>query len=192
MSSTRKRYGGQSDKDLHQTRFLEAFAVSCSVQNAARWAGVHRQCHYDWLEQDPSYPRRFREARDRAAQALEDEAVRRAKDGVRKVLFYKGEPIKLKDGSIATEVVYSDRLLERLLEANDPERFRRNIQQTNINEVDWSNLSNQQLDVLMEAYLKKMVGSNDPKVLESARKQLDAGKTVIDMPGEDVESSPNG
>lgn len=76
--------------------------------------------------------------------------------------------IKLKDGSIATEVVYSNRLLERLLEANDPERFHRNVQQTNINEVDWSNLSVQQLDVLMDAYLKKMLGTSDPAVLESA------------------------
>jgi len=183
---SRKRHIGQSDKDLHQTRFLAAFAESCSVQKAARWAGVHRQCHYDWLELDPSYPRRFSEARARAAQTLEDEAVRRAKDGVKKVLFYKGEPIKLKDGSIATEVVYSDRLLERLLEANDPERFRHNIQQTNITEMDPSTLTEAQLELLAKWYMKQVLGTDDPKVMASAVAQIEAGKTVIDIEVEEV------
>ena len=78
MSSTPTRYCGESDKDLHQKRFLEAFEVSCSIQKAARWANIHRQTHYDWLRKDATYPARFAEARQQAAQTLEDEAVRRA------------------------------------------------------------------------------------------------------------------
>jgi hypothetical protein len=35
MLSTPERYCGESDKDLHQKRFLEAFEVSCSIQKAA-------------------------------------------------------------------------------------------------------------------------------------------------------------
>jgi hypothetical protein len=37
MSSIPNSYCGESDKDLHQKRFLEAFAASCSIQKAVRW-----------------------------------------------------------------------------------------------------------------------------------------------------------
>ena len=46
--------------------------------------------HYRKLE-DPAY----RAAEQRAAQELEDEAVRRAKDGVKRPVLYKGAPVKI-------------------------------------------------------------------------------------------------
>ena len=61
-------------RDL-QERFLAVFAECGSVLLAARWARVHRQSHYFWMHEGPSYPGRFEEARLRAARALEDEAV---------------------------------------------------------------------------------------------------------------------
>ena len=122
MSSTPKRYGGQSDKDLHQQRFLAAFAVSCSVEKAARWANIHRQTHYDWLAKDPSYPARFKEAQERAGRTLEDEAVRRAKDGIAKPALHKGRQVYV-DGEPLYEHQYSDSLLMFLLRAYDREKF---------------------------------------------------------------------
>ena len=173
------------DRAANQSHFLAAYAQSGQVLQASRWAHVNRWQHATWMREDPTYPERFQEARRRSAQTLEDEAVRRAKDGIKKQLFYQGVPIRI-HGDIVYETVYSDRLLERLLEANDPERFRRNIQQTNINEFDWSSLSPAQLEILMDGYLKKMLGTSDPKILESAR-QLDEGKTIIDIPGVDYD-----
>jgi hypothetical protein len=137
------------------------------------------------MREDPAYRPRFLEAEKRAARGLEDEAVRRAREGVRKLVLYKGKPVYV-HGEPLYETEYSDRLLERLLEANDPERFRRNVQQTNINEVDWNSLSPEKLDVLLDGHMKKMLGTSDPKVLESAKRQLDEGKTVIEV---EVESS---
>jgi hypothetical protein len=62
----------------NQAKFLAAFAESGSVQRASRWAKLGRTAHYDWMENDPTYPPRFRKAEAQAARRLEDEAIRRA------------------------------------------------------------------------------------------------------------------
>jgi len=54
---------------------------------------------------------------------------------------------------------------------------------------DLAKLNDRQLEGLADYFLKKMLGTDDPKVLESARLQIDAGKTIIDIPGEDVGST---
>lgn len=168
------------DRAANQARFLAAYAQSGQVLQASRWAHVNRWQHATWMREDPTYPARFQEARRRSAQTLEDEAVRRAKDGIKKPLFYQGVPIRI-HGELVYETVYSDRLMERLLEANDPERFRRNVQQTNITEMDPSTLTEAQLELLAKWYMKQVLGTDDIKVYESAVAQIEAGKTVIDV-----------
>ena len=129
------RYCGESDKDLHQKRFLEAFEVSCSIQKAARWANIHRQTHYDWMRKDATYPARFAEARERATQTLEDEAVRRAVKGVRRPVLYRGKQVYIQ-GEPLFEIEYSDQLLIRLLEAFNPEKYGRRVEQVNLMNID--------------------------------------------------------
>jgi hypothetical protein len=104
------------DTTLRQKRFLACFEVAASVQLAAKWAGVSRQAHYLWLNEDPDYPERFRLAESRAARALEDEAVRRAKQGTIKAIRYKGR-------IVGHELEYSDTLMVQLLKANNPKKF---------------------------------------------------------------------
>ena len=186
MASTRKRHGGESDKDLHQKQFLEAFTVSCSVQKAARWAGVHRQCHYDWLKQDSTYPSRFAEARQRAAQELEDEAVRRAKDGVRRPLVYKGKQVYIQ-GEPIYQIEYSDQLLIRLLEAYNPERFKRRNETTFQWSGDLSELSESQLAMLEKQFME-IAAQGDPAKFAALQKQLEAGAIVIDAEAMPVET----
>lgn len=189
MPSTRKRHGGESDKDLHQKKFLEAFAVSCSVQKAARWAGVHRQCHYDWLREDSTYPSRFAEARQRAVQELEDEAVRRAKDGVRRPLVYKGKQVYVQ-GEPIYQIEYSDQLLIRLLEAYNPETFKRRNETT----FQWNGDFNQlvsrltptELEVL-EKQMLEIAAQGDPAKLAELQKQLEPCPVVIDVESTAVE-----
>lgn len=101
---------------LRQTRFLDAFASLGSVQSASRWADITRDAHYKWLRDDPSYPARFDEALKAAARRFEDEAVRRAVEGMPKGIYYKGK-------RVAIEREYSDQLLALLLKANNPEKF---------------------------------------------------------------------
>lgn len=110
------------DSSVHQRRFLECFAACGSIVQASRWAKLSRQAHYNWLREDPTYRKRFEAAEERAARALEDEAVRRAKDGVRKPVFHKGKIV-----GYVTE--YSDALMAKLLAANNPQKFSERIKQ---------------------------------------------------------------
>lgn len=107
-----------------QGRFLAAYQECGQVLTASRWAKVSRAIHYWWLDEDPTYPMRFQAARARFTQALEDEAVRRAHEGVRDLVMYKGEPVRYQ-GKLVWKHEYSDHLMIKLLEAGDPDRFNR-------------------------------------------------------------------
>lgn len=100
----------------NRQRFLACFAACGSVLKASRWARIARSMHYKWLE-DPEYQAAFADASKRAVRVLHDEAVRRAHDGVRKPIRYKGK-------IIGYDTEYSDALLLALLKAGDPEHFR--------------------------------------------------------------------
>lgn len=112
-----------------QRRFLAAFAACGSLTQAARWAKIHRQTHYDWLDNDVAYKPAFERAGRRAARTLEDEAVRRAHEGVRKAIRYKGR-------IVGYETEFSDSLLTTLLKGNNPEKFRERIDQRHSNDPD--------------------------------------------------------
>lgn len=71
--------------------------------------------HYDWLEEDEAYRKAFEQAEPKARRALEDEAVRRAHQGVRKAVRYKGK-------IVGFDTEYSDTLMNTLLK-RDP-KFR--------------------------------------------------------------------
>ena len=70
--------GGRS----RQAAFLAAFRDSGTLSGAARTADVGLSSHYRWIRENPEYRARFEEANDEAADALEQEARRRALDGV--------------------------------------------------------------------------------------------------------------
>ena len=177
MSSTPMRYCGESDKDLHQKRFLECFEVSCSIQKAARWANIHRQTHYDWLRKDATYPARFAEARERATQTLEDEAVRRAVEGVRRPVLYRGKQVYIQ-GEPLFEIEYSDQLLIRLLEAYNPEKYGRRVEQINLMDIDPDKLTPAQLDKIAEHLIQKALAGKPEAMVAEARRRLEAGETV--------------
>lgn len=134
------------------TAFCAALAETCNVGRACAAVGISRQTAYEWREADKA----FAEAWDRAKQvgvtALEDEAHRRAFDGLDKPLTHQGHftylrdfdaidpetgqrfppnfaPV-LKDGNgqprIATMKEYSDTLAIFLLKAHAPEKYRDN------------------------------------------------------------------
>jgi hypothetical protein len=109
---------GELNKTLHPTqrRFLAAFGACGSITKAARWAKIHRHNHYLWME-DADYGKAFQVAEAHAIRTLEDEAVRRAHDGITKAVRYKGR-------IVGYEKEYSDSLLLALLKAGAPEKYR--------------------------------------------------------------------
>jgi hypothetical protein len=74
-----------------KARFLKAYATVCQVTLAAEMAGIDRGTHYGWLKKDPGYRAQFEAANDQAAQTLEDEAVRRAYEGVERPVTVAGK-----------------------------------------------------------------------------------------------------
>ena len=80
--------------------FLQAYLRCGQITKAARAAHIHDTMHYYWKKTDPHYAAAFEEARELAAQHLEDEAVRRALGGSDVLLIFllKGfMPEKYKD-----------------------------------------------------------------------------------------------
>jgi hypothetical protein len=133
-----------------QTRFLDAFSELGTVKEAARAAGIGRRTHYFWLETDPDYRQRFKDAEQEAADTLLAEARRRALDR-------------------------SDKLLLEMLRAHMPETFARRLEHTGKNGApiahavavfrDASALSDAQLDAAEDI----------ARTLEAARMAKDAG-----------------
>jgi hypothetical protein len=85
---------------------------------AARAAKVGRASHYRWLE-DETYKALYARAMAMVTTALEDEALRRAHDGIRKGIYYQGE-------RVGNELVYSDGLMMFMLRAANPKKYREN------------------------------------------------------------------
>jgi hypothetical protein len=123
-----------------QGAFLAAFRLTASITKAAEAAGIERQLHYRWLDDEPGYAQAFETAREEAAQALEDEAIRRAKEGIDEPVIYQGAPcieiVRDEHGAIvydeqgaplARQLVkrkYSNQLLTFLLKGFKPEKYR--------------------------------------------------------------------
>ena len=108
-----------------QNAFLNALAKTGTVKGATAISGVSRASHYRCLEDD-AYRVGLERARRMAADLLEDEAWRRAVEGDDRVIYNK------KGIAVGIEKRYSDRLMEKLLAANLPEKYKDRVEETMI------------------------------------------------------------
>ena len=97
--------------------FLENYLRLHRVYNTCNEIGLDRRTFYHWLRHDEESKKNFQEARTMIVHALEDEAFKRAVEGVQKPVYQGGELV-----GYITE--YSDSLLLKLLQANAPEKYR--------------------------------------------------------------------
>jgi len=155
-----------------QERFLACVAECGRVLDASRWAKVARSEHYRWLDEDPTYPVRFKAAEKRWLQSMKDEAVRRAHDGVLKLLLYKGKPVR-HQGQLVYERIYSDHLMIKFLEAGDPDHFNR--QRVAPLEGDLDNLTEGQVRDLLE-WLRKGIQAAESIQMQKEAAQLPAAE----------------
>lgn len=138
-----------------QQAFLIAFAEIGNVSKTIQHLGFSRSCHKEWIkasrEGDGLYADCFEHAKSLYAHSLVQEAERRGRDGRRTYKFSQGAPVMIacdkthpeavektdRKGNVKWvrhyyEMVYSDVLLGRLLEAKVPE-FKKGNQDTNVN-----------------------------------------------------------
>jgi hypothetical protein len=89
----------EADQATAKRKFLNILRVSCNVAGACRTAKIGRRTAYDWREADAEFAQAWADAEQEAADALEQEAWKRATVG------------------------QSDRLMEILLKGHRPERY---------------------------------------------------------------------
>jgi len=107
-----------------QKRFLEALAETGVVSLAAAIAGTSRTRVYELRNKNAAFAKRWEDAEERAADALEAEAWRRAVDGVPEPLVSAGKLVRDDDSLPIAIRRYSDPLMISLLKARRPERFK--------------------------------------------------------------------
>ena len=96
-----------------------------NIGRAADKSGITRQTHYNWLKEDARYAAVYEnDVRPQAISVLEDEAQRRA-TGFEEDVYYKGQ-------QVGTVTKYSDKLMEILLKANAPEKYRERSEIKNV------------------------------------------------------------
>jgi len=97
--------------------FLKAFAETLNIAESARRVDRDSDVHYYWLQTDPRYAECFEAVKAAAVQSLEDEAVRRAKNGVLVPVVSAGKVV-------AYARKYSDSLMIKLLQRFKPEAYK--------------------------------------------------------------------
>lgn len=137
---------------VKQRAFLAAYAQLGNVKRSAEIAEISRELHYDWKAQSSEYAAAFAQATKMAGDIFEDEATRRAVNGVESLVLYKGEPV-LVDGQPLLRVKYSDKLLDKLLTGAKPEKYStkhvaHDHEHRHTHALDLSSLTDQELDAL--------------------------------------------
>src|SRR6516165_5013435 len=113
-------------KELQQ-RFLEALAETGSVSTATAVAGTSRTRVYELRKADPVFAAAWEEAEEIATDRLEEEARRRAVEGIAEPLVSAGKLVRDNDGQPIAIRRYSDNLLLALLKAHRPPRRERSV-----------------------------------------------------------------
>jgi hypothetical protein len=106
--------------DRAREKFLEVLRATCNVSEAARACGISRRTAYDHRDADPDFASAWDDAEQEAADALEREAWRRGVEGVDRPIMYQGQVV-------ARSREYSDRLLELLLKAHRPAKYKERV-----------------------------------------------------------------
>lgn len=112
-----------------RSEFLAALETSGgNVTDAAKTAGFSRRAAYEWREDDAEFAAEWDEAVEAGTDQLEQEARRRAYEGVDEPVFYQG-------AECGTVRKYSDTLLIFLLKGRRPEKYRERVQ-IDVNKLD--------------------------------------------------------
>lgn len=99
-----------------RAKFLEALETTCNVSKACSLARVGRRSIYEWRDDDLDFKRDWEKSLDRASDLLEEEAVRRAHEGVKKPVFQGGKLV----GHVQE---YSDTLMIFLLKGAKKDKY---------------------------------------------------------------------
>jgi len=128
MSESKKETSGRKHLNRltkeHQQAFLAAYAELGTILGATRATKLSRNAVYRWLEKDPEFAAAWRQTRREFADRLEDEARRRAVEGVEEYVVSAGKLVYGPDGQPLKQRRYSDQLLALMLKAKRGDEYR--------------------------------------------------------------------
>lgn len=99
-----------------RAKFLRALTRTGNVTHSARHAGISTRNIYAYAKKNTRFANKMAEAKELYAASLEAEALRRGRDGYAKEVYQNGE-------LVGFETRYSDRLLETMMRAADPDKY---------------------------------------------------------------------
>jgi len=139
-----------------KTCFLEALMRTANVTASCENAGLPRETAYYWRARDPFFSAAWDEALDRGLDALEDEVIRRAKDGVAEPVFYKGQVVGEKRR-------YSDSLAMFVLKTRRPAVWGEHRQIDA--ESDWELMSEEERMRKAEELIQMIEEMKQPRIM---------------------------
>lgn len=119
-----------------QDAFIEALRRGLSIRAACDAAGIGRQTAYDMREADAEFAARWQDAIEDGSDLIEDEALRRAVEGVLEPVVSQGRIAKNDDGSLLYVRKHSDTLMTQILKARRPEKYRERFEATHAGSVN--------------------------------------------------------
>lgn len=127
----RRRRKGQrptaAERKQLQDDFLAIFALRGNFSQACRTVKVDRNTVRAWLKADPAFRVRYDDAEEESTDGLEQIALDRGTIGAKRLVMYHGEPAyDPRTGEPLYDYIPSDRLLEMLLKARRPDKYRDN------------------------------------------------------------------
>lgn len=111
--------------------FLLYLSVLGNRTRAARAAGIDTATTWWWRKEDDNFRDRYNDCMKIAAELHEDEAFRRASEGVLEPVFHQGEMV----GAVRK---FSDGLLMFTLRGAMPKKYRDNVKMEHGGEVDFA------------------------------------------------------
>ena len=123
--------------------------------------------------------------RQRAAQFIEDEMVRRATEGLRKPVLYKGKQVHI-HGIPQWEAEYSDTLILALAKAWMPEKYKERVDLKFDWDGDPSKLTDAQIEAILYAAERAQFGKEEADRRLEARKREAQGAVIDVLPEPEV------
>ena len=100
-----------------QEQFLSVLRQVGVIRRALETVGSCRSGYYYFVKKNPEFLERVKAAQEEAAELLEEEALRRAKDGWEEPVWFQG-------AQVGTVRKFSDSLAMFLLKGSKPDKYR--------------------------------------------------------------------
>lgn len=117
------------EKEPWMDGFIDELRTGKSVTASALVAGISRNCVYVHRDKNPHFRKAWDDAIEQGSDALEDELLRRAKDGTLRPVYQQG----VQCGEVRE---YSDTLGIFLMKARRPEKYRDNVDVKHSGSID--------------------------------------------------------